>query len=209
MGIELILKGLLIGLMVSVPLGPIGLFCLQRTLNKGRKAGFYSGLGAASADAIFALVAGLGISIIIAFIKEQHVYFQAIGGAIIVLLGIKIFYTNPVRQLRMQRLNRGRLYEDFFSVFFLTISNPLSTFFFLAMFAGLNIAGSGTLNFFGIVLVVFGVFTGATTWWLILSTLVSTFRHKFRLKHIWWMNKIAGVLIFSLGLAAIFSIWIL
>jgi threonine/homoserine/homoserine lactone efflux protein len=98
MEIELFLKGLLIGFIVSVPLGAIGLLCVQRTLNKGRKSGFFSGLGAASADTIYALIAGLGISIVISFIKEQDVYFRIIAGIIIITLGISIFLKNPVRQ---------------------------------------------------------------------------------------------------------------
>ncbi len=206
MGIELFWKGIIIGLMVSIPLGPIGVLCIQRTLNKGRKAGFVSGLGAAAADTFFALVAGLGISMIIAFLKAQHVYFQVIGGAIIMYLGIHIFYTNPVKQLRLQRLNPNKLSQDFLSVFFLTVSNPMAIFFFLAMFAGVNLA-SGPMNIFFVGLVVSGVFLGSASWWFLLTTFVNIFRHRFRLKSIWWMNKVAGIIIFFLGIAAILSVW--
>ncbi len=206
MGIELFWKGIIIGLMVSIPLGPIGVLCIQRTLNKGRKAGFVSGLGAAAADTFFALIAGLGISMIIAFLKAQHVYFQVIGGAIIMYLGMHIFYTNPVKQLRLQRLNPNRLSQDFLSVFFLTVSNPMAIFFFLAMFAGVNLA-SGPMNIFFVGLVVSGVFLGSASWWFLLTTFVNIFRHRFRLKSIWWMNKVAGIVIFFLGIAAILSVW--
>jgi len=206
MGIELFMKGIIIGLMVSIPLGPIGVLCIQRTLNKGRKAGFVSGLGASAADTFFALIAGYGISMVITFIKEQHVYFQIIGGMIVMYLGIHIFFTNPVKQLRLQRLSQNKLSQDFLSVFLLTVSNPMAIFFFLAMFAGVNLAG-GPMNIFLVSLVVAGVFLGSSSWWFVLTTLVNIFRHRFRLKSIWWMNKVSGMLIFFLGIAAILSVW--
>jgi threonine/homoserine/homoserine lactone efflux protein len=206
MGIELYLKGIAIGLMVSIPLGPIGVLCIQRTLNKGRRSGFVSGLGASVADTFFALVAGYGMSMVITFIKAQHIYFQVIGGSIIMYLGIHIFFTNPVKQLRLQRMSQNKLSQDFLSVLLLTVSNPMAIFFFLAMFAGVNLA-SGPMNVFFIGLVVGGVTTGSVSWWFILTTIVNIFRHKFRLKAIWWMNKISGLLIFFLGIAAILSVW--
>jgi len=207
MWLELLLKGAVIGFMVSIPLGPIGVLCVQRTINKGRLSGFISGLGAALADTIFALVAGLGATIIIGFIEEKQVFIQIIGGIIIMYLGLHVFYSNPVRQVRMQRLNRNKLSQDFLSVFFLTITNPLAIFFFLAMFTGVNLA-SGPMRFFHLVFMVAGVLLGAACWWFMLSSFVNIFRHRFRLKNIWWMNKVAGVVIFLLGLAAILSVWI-
>ena len=209
MGIILFMKSFLIGLMVSIPLGPVGVLCIQRTLNKGRKSGFFSGLGAAAADTIYCIIAGLGISIVISFINDKHIYFQIIGGIIIILLGINIFYTNPVRQLRLQRLSRSRLYEDFLSVFILTITNPMPFFFFLAMFAGLNIANDSTLDLLRILMIVLGIFFGSAFWWFLLSSVVSFFRHRFKLKSLWWMNKIAGLITFFLGIAVILSVWFL
>jgi threonine/homoserine/homoserine lactone efflux protein len=206
MGLELFWNGFIVGLMVSIPLGPIGVLCVQRTLNKGRRSGFISGMGAAVADTIFSIVAGLGVNYIIRFIREQHIYFQIFGGLIVIFLGIHIFYTNPVRQLRLQRMNKNKLSYDFFSVFFLTITNPMAIFFFLAMFAGIHIASdfSGIFNLSSLVI---GVLAGSSAWWFLLSSFVNFWRHRFRLKIIWWMNKVAGVLIFFLGILAILSIW--
>lgn len=206
MGFELFWNGFIVGLMVSIPLGPIGVLCVQRTLNKGRKSGFISGLGAASADTIFSIIAGLGVSYVIRFVKEQHLYFQIIGGIIIIFLGIHVFYTNPVRQLRLQRMNKNKLSYDFFSVFFLTLSNPMAILLFLAMFAGIHIA-SDSPGFLNLTSLVAGVLGGSSTWWFILSSFVNFWRHRFRLKIIWWMNKVAGVIIFFLGILAILSIW--
>lgn len=208
MAFELFWKGFFVGLMVTIPLGPIGVLCIQRTLNKGRNSGFVSGMGAAIADSIFAVIAGFGINFIISFIKVYQIYFQIFGGLIVLFLGIHIFYTNPVRQLRMQRMNKNRLSHDFFSVFLLTITNPMALFVFLAMFAGIHIVGTED-NPFGLISLVAGVLSGATAWWFVLSFIVNLFRDRFRLKNIWWMNKVAGVVVFSLGILAILSIWIL
>ena len=206
MGFALFWKGVFVGLMVTIPLGPIGVLCIQRTLNKGRLSGFVSGLGAAVSDGIFAVIAGFGISYIISFIKTQHIYFQIFGGLIIIFLGIHIFYTNPVRQIRHQRMNKNKLHHDFLSVFFLTITNPLAILLFLAMFAGINVARDD-INAFGLTSLVGGVLAGAAGWWFLLSFVVSIFRERIRLRNIWWMNKVAGVIVFVLGILSILSIW--
>lgn len=201
-------KGLIVGLMVTIPLGPVGVLCIQRTLNKGRVSGFVSGLGASAADAVFAIIAGFGISYIISFVKTQHIYFQIIGGVIVLFLGIHIFYTNPVRQVRLQRMNKNKLHHDFLSVFFLTITNPLAILLFLAMFAGINISGY-EINAFGLSSLVGGVLAGSAGWWFLLSFVISIFRERIRLRNIWWMNKVAGVIVFGLGILAVLSIWFL
>lgn len=206
MGFALFWKGFIVGLMVTIPLGPIGVLCVQRTLNKGRISGFVSGLGAAFADTIFAIIAGFGVNYIISFVKNQQIYFQIIGGIIIIFLGIHIFYTNPVRQLRMARFNKKKLSQDFFSVFILTITNPMAILFFLAMFAGMNV-GEVKSGFFNLFVLVGGVLAGTSSWWFVLSSFVSFWRHRFRLKIIWWMNKLAGVIVFFIGIVAILSIW--
>jgi len=205
--IDFFWKGIIVGLMVSVPLGPIGLLCIQRTLNKGRRSGFVSGLGASAADTIFALIAGFGITYIIEFIREQHIYFQAIGGVIIIILGIHVFFTNPIQQLRMQRMSKSRLSQDFLSVFIIMITNPMAILFFLAIFAGMNVHPDKT-NLLTLIFVVSGVFAGSAAWWFLISAFVNFWRDRFRLKIIWWMNKLAGVSIFILGIASIVSIWV-
>jgi threonine/homoserine/homoserine lactone efflux protein len=207
--VSLLMKGFLVGLMVSIPLGPIGVLCVQKTLNLGRKYGFASGLGVAAADTIFALVSGLGISIMIRRIVENHEYFQIFGGAIIILLGMNVFLSNPVRQIRLKAWKRDKLYQEFLTFFFLTISNPLAIFFFLAMVAGVNLTNAGTLDLISIIMVVSGVFAGSAFWWFTLTFIIGAFRHRFSLKTIWWMNKASGITIFFLGIAAVLSACIL
>src|SRR6056297_1675240 len=100
MDILLLVKGAIVGFLASIPLGPVGVLCIQRTINKGKTSGLYSGLGAAVVDMLYAVVAVLGLSFIITFIEEQAIYFQFMGGVVLLILGIRIFYTNPVHQIR-------------------------------------------------------------------------------------------------------------
>jgi len=201
------IKGIIIGLLVSAPLGPIGIMCIQRTLNRGYMSGFVSGLGAAAADIIFAVIAGFGLTIIINFIEEKHLYFQILGGIFVLYIGYKIFNTNPVKQLKLQRLNKTRLSQDFASIFLLTISNPMAIFLFVAIMAALKVVGD-LLSFFELSILVSGIAGGAILWWFVLASIANRFRKKIRLKSIWWLNKITGSVVFLFGLVVILSVWI-
>lgn len=204
-GLEILIKGIALGFLSSIPLGPIGIICIQRTLGKGRLSGFISGLGAASADTLLAIVAGLGLSFVIAFVKEHSIIFQLVGGIIIVILGIQIFFKSPVKQFRERKSNKNKLHTDYLSVLMLTLSNPIALFIFIAVFTGLNLV-KGSHNLIFNLLVFTGIFIGASLWWFILTSFVNVYRSKFRLKNLWWLNKITGALIFIFGMLALFSI---
>lgn len=201
------IKGLIVGFLASIPLGPVGVLCIQRTINKGRFSGIISGMGAATVDSFFALVAALGLTYIINFIEEQQFFIQLVGGGVLMLLGANIFYTNPVKQIRRHRRKKNKLIEDYFSVLFLTLSNPLAVFLFVAAFAGIGMVTSSDSSLKSSMIIV-GVFAGAMGWWGALTFLIDLFRKKFRLKQLWWINKIAGVIILIFGLAAMLSVFI-
>jgi len=201
------IKGLIVGFLASIPLGPVGVLCIQRTINKGRISGVISGMGAATVDSFFALVAALGLTYIINFIEEQHFFIQLIGGGVLVFLGIKIFTTNPIKQIRRHRRKKNKLIEDYFSVLFLTLSNPLAVFLFVAAFAGIGMVTSKDSSLKSSMIVI-GVFAGAMAWWAILTFLIDLFRKRFRLKQLWWINKIAGVIIIIFGVAAMLSVFV-
>lgn len=208
MEIELFIKGLIIGISVSAPMGPIAVFCLQRTLNKGIWVGFMSGLGAAFADTFYAIIAGFGLHFVSDFIDEQQFYIRGIGGAFLILLGIKVFYTNTIKQARKKQLSKGRLIGDFFSVFLLTLSNPLTVLFFGAVFASTGIVHVKSGDY-GTLIAVIGVFIGTILWWFILSFIVNLFRNRIRLRQIWWINKVSGALIVVIGFASVVSLFFL
>jgi threonine/homoserine/homoserine lactone efflux protein len=189
-----IIDGFLIGFAASVPLGPIGVLCIQRTLHRGKLSGFVSGLGAAFSDTIYAIIAGFSISYVVAFIEEQFFWLQIFGAIILFLLGLHIFRSNPAVQLRRQRKRKNSLIQDFASTFFITISNPLAVFLFIAFFASFRAINPNT-GIWGQLILIGGVFVGAATWWLTLVSIVSLFRSALNLRRLFWINKIAGATI--------------
>lgn len=189
-----VFDGFLIGFAASVPLGPIGVLCIQRTLQRGNLSGFISGLGAAFSDTIYAIIAGFSISYVVAFIEEQFVWLQIFGASILLLLGVHIFRSNPAVQLRKQRNRKSSLLQDFGSTFLITISNPLAVFLFIAFFTSFRAINPDT-GLFGQLILIGGVFAGAATWWLTLVSIVSLFRSALNLRRLFWINKIAGAII--------------
>lgn len=202
----LLIKGIIVGLLASIPLGPIGVLCVQRTINKGRLSGFFSGMGAAAADTLFATIAGFSLSYIMEFVEFWKVEFQVGGGVLILLLGLKIFLTNPISQMRKNRRQKNKLFEDFVSVFLLTVSNPLAIFLFVALFAGVNVVTEEE-NFVHAGAILGGVLFGASLWWFTLTTFVNKFRKRFRIKQLWWINKTAGAVIMLLGVATMLEVF--
>lgn len=188
--------------MMSIPLGPIGVLIIQKTIQKGRLAGFVSGMGAAVADMFFASIAAFGLGIVINFIKAQEFYFQLVGSVFLVYVGLRIFLTNPIKQMRegVKPGKKGML-GGFLSIFFLTISNPIAVFVFVAVFAGTSVIGDHP----GLkieLLLILGVLLGGALWWYTLSTIINIFRKKFRLKQLFWINRVSGIVIAVLGFLA-------
>jgi threonine/homoserine/homoserine lactone efflux protein len=200
--VEILIKGIVLGFLSSIPLGPIGMICIQRTLGKGRWSGFVSGLGAASADTILAIVAGLGLSFVIDFVTGHMIYLKILGGLVLIFLGIRIFLKDPAKQVRLRKLNKSTHHTDYLSVLALTLTNPIAIFLFVALFTGLNLL-NGSKHSFSHYLVFPGIFIGASLWWFTLTSLVNIYRDKFRLKSLWWLNKITGGLIGIFGLTAL------
>lgn len=192
--ITLLIKGILIGMLVSIPLGPIGILVIQRTVNKSRKAGFLSGMGAAISDTLYAIVAGFSLTFIIDFIRAHEVTFQAFGAFVVLALGIHIFLKNPVTDLRKNKVRGNSHFQDMISCFLVTISNPLTVFVFIAVFTSSGVAVNLEKPYHALV-VIPGIFIGATLWWFSLSGIVGLFRHKINLRVLWWINKTAGALI--------------
>lgn len=198
-----LLKGILVGLGASVPLGPVGVLCVQRTLSKGRLSGFTSGMGAALADTIFSTFAILGLAFVLASFEANRNLFLIIGGLIVVAVGLKIYFTNPIKQIRQNRRGRQRLFEDFISVFMLTISNPGAIFLILGLFALVGLSIDRESGHWSIIMALCGVIIGATLWWFTLSSVISRYRRRFKIKQIWVINRVAGVIITVLGLISV------
>ena len=207
MWFELYIRGILIGLMASIPLGPIGVLCIQRTLSKSHKSGFVSGLGASSADTLFAAVAFFSLSVVDSFIENNMMLIKALGGICVVIVGMKIFLTNPVVQIRRNRAGKGSLWQDYLSLFLITLANPAFILIFVALFAAIGVSGDslGVVN--GLFMIA-GVFTGGSLWWFTLTFIVSLLRRRVRPRHLLWINRISGAVIVLLGAAAVLLMFV-
>ena len=207
MSLSLLWEGFVIGIAVSVPLGPLGMLCIKRTVNKNWKSGFLSGLGIATSDAIYAIVAGFSLTIIINFIRSYEIYFKILGASMVVLLGLYIFISNPAKEMQKFRQKGTSYMQDFLTAFFLTLSNPLSVFIFIAIFTSYSLVLQLS-QLFEALLIVGGIFAGGAFWWFILTGLAYLFKHKLTISTLWWANKIIGlsVILIAIGLFIYLSI---
>ena len=203
MDFHYLLKGLLIGFSIAAPVGPIGVLCIRRTLADGKAAGLLSGLGAATADALYGCVAAFGVAFISNFLVSQQTWIRIIGGLFLCYLGIKTLITKPSSEPAAAK-SRGLL-GAYASTFFLTLTNPMTILSFAAIFAGLGLAEQGT-NYASAGVLVLGVFCGSAAWWLLLSSLVGLLREKFGPKAMQWVNRISGVIILGFGIYALVSL---
>lgn len=219
MNFEILVRGLIVGLLASITLGPVGVMCIQRTLSKNRLSGFVSGLGAATADTIFAMLAYFFVALISSFIESHLQILKLIGGGCVVVVGVNFFLKNPVVQIRRNRAGKSNLWQDFASTFVLTLTNPAFILWLLVIFSAFNVgAENGAAVVDGIesaaaeasrvgrgLQMILGFLCGAAAWWLMLTMLIGLLRRRFRPRHLLWINRGAGVLITALGMAAIFS----
>ncbi|MEM2122207.1 MAG: LysE family transporter [Candidatus Bathyarchaeia archaeon] len=203
MAISFLLEGLIIGFSIAAPVGPIGVLCIRRTLAEGRASGLFSGLGAATADAIYGCIAGFGLTFISNFLISQRVWLRFIGGWFLCFLGLRTFLSKPDEQATPAKGNG--LVGSYISTFFLTITNPMTILSFAAIFAGLGVGGAGG-DYVSAAMLVLGVFIGSTLWWFILSGCVSTFRTKLNPRRLRWVNGISGIIITGFGLIALLSL---
>ncbi len=203
----LILKGMAAGFTISMPVGPVAVLCINRTLRRGRVPGFVSGAAGATADAFYALIAAFGITIVISFIQANIFGLQLIAGAIVLIFGFRVLMTNPVKDYR----NRGRepdsLFNDYLTVLPLAFANPVSLFVYLGVFSGLSLTYSGSASARALLMVP-GVIVGALMWWFSLSGLISRFRSRIKLRTLLWINRIAGSIIIAFGFVLVLMLFI-
>jgi len=197
------LRGLLIGLSIAAPVGPIGVLCIRRTLADGRWVGLATGLGAATADATYGAVAGFGITIVSSLLLGHQTGIRLIGGLFLCYLGAKTFITAPAENVTSVE-GRG-LFGAYGSALALTLTNPTTILSFAAIFAGLG-AGAGSHAAGGAALLVLGVLLGSALWWIVLTHLVSTLRAKITAPRLHWVNRVSGSILVGFGLLAFASL---
>ena len=202
MDLTFLLRGLVIGFSIAAPVGPIGVLCIRQTLAKGRLAGLVSGLGAATADAIYGCVAGLGLTFISNILINRQLWLHLAGGLFLCYLGFKIFSEKPSNRAALA--SGDSIVRIYASTFFLTLTNPMTILSFVAIFAGLGLASTAG-NMMSAGALILGVFAGSALWWLILSCGVDMLRDKFDLRGLQWVNRISGSIITGFGLFALLS----
>ncbi len=196
------IKGLIIGFSLAVPVGPIALLCIRRTLAKGRASGLMSGLGAAVADGIFGAVAGFGVAFVANFFFNHNLLVRIVGGAFLCYAGVKIFYSIP--PMSSADTSENGLLRDFASTLVLTLTNPLTLVTFAAIFAASGV-GYKDGNYFLTSIMVIGVFCGAALWWLILTGIVSIFHGRINPRGLQMVNRLSGTVIAAFGLLVLIS----
>ncbi|HEX5455409.1 MAG TPA: LysE family transporter [Stellaceae bacterium] len=197
-------KGVAIGLIIAVPVGPVGVLCVRRTIFNGRLSGFVSGLGAATADAIFGIIAGYGLTVISDALLGYQDWLRLGGAGFLLYIGAKALRNDPMLAARAQRDREGLL-ADYASAFALTITNPITILAFLAIFAGIGFTGhEATLA--GAGFLVLGVLLGSLLWWAGLAFGAGLLRLSFRSRHLVWINRGSGGILLVSGVALIGSL---
>jgi threonine/homoserine/homoserine lactone efflux protein len=204
--IEILIKGIILGLTVSMPLGPIGIILINRTIKRSMLSGFFSGLGMATADTLLAFLAGIGFTVIVSFINKERYIISVIAGLIILGVGLKVYLSNPVRDIRNREKSEKSLWRDYYSVFVLSISNPYTIFIFVAFFSGVHVNGNVRPELVPFFLIP-GVLVGTISWWFFLSYFVSRFKKNIRLRLIVRINKVAGIVIMVIGVIVLLSVF--
>lgn len=209
--IEVLMRGVAVGLASSVTVGPVAVLCIQRTLSKTRRSGLVSGLGVACADTLMAIIAYFFYAMLQSQIEQYSTVLHIGGGVLIVAVGIYIFFQKPVPQTRRNQNTVGSSWKDFASMFGITIANFVMIIPYLLAFFAMFGVGTADLEkvdmaiLWSSFLTIAGFFCGAVAWWFGLTSLISLFRRRFRPHHMKTINRIAGAIVALLGLITINS----
>ncbi len=201
----LFLEGIAVGLAIAAPVGPIGALCINRTLRHGVWVGLASGLGAACADGVYGAIAGFGVSSVAVFLLDFQDTLRLLGGAFLLVLGVRILARGPVPEASQPAWGEARLGGAFVSCFLLTLTNPTTILAFVAIFAGLGLVEVAR-DYTAAVILVLGVFLGSAFWWLALSGLVGLLRGHVTPPILLWVNRVSGAVIAGFGIGALLAL---
>lgn len=202
--VDILISGLIIGILVSAPMGPVGMLCIQRTLNKGRWAGFCTGIGAGLSDLCYCLMTGICLSMVQPFLEKNAIIIQIVGSVVLVAFASWLFNRNPAAALRKPKRSKNTFGTDIVTGFLFTASNPLILFFIIGLFGRFNfllpeyekghyIAGYSS------------IFLGTIVWWYVITFFVNKVRAHFNVRSMWLINRIIGSIILIMALYGIFG----
>lgn len=204
MEISFLVRGLVIGLSIAAQVGPLSILCMRRTLAQGQAAGFISGLGVATGDALYGSIGGFGLTFLSSFLVSQQFWLRLAGGTFLCYLGVKTWLSKPLEPVALTEKPTKRL-GLYLSTFLFTLTNPLTILSFAAIFAGLGLGSNGG-NYLAAFILITGIFLGSALWWLILTNLVNVVRTKFTPRRLQWVNRVSGLFIAGFGVLALLSI---
>lgn len=197
-----VIKGLIIGVAASAPMGPVGVLIIQRTLNKGRWYGFVTGMGAAMSDLFYAVICAVGLGLIMPFVEEHMPLLQIGGSVLLFVFGLYTYRTKPKTDLPHKAgKQKGSLIQNGLTGFLVTVGNPLILFLFLALFARFNFVTPDDRIKLGAGFI--ALFFGALGWWLGLTYLINKVRTQFDENRIWMINRTIGIIVMVVSLMSL------
>ena len=196
MDFNLFIQGIIIGLTLAVPVGPISLLCIQRSVADGPLHGILSGIGVASADSFYAAVSFLGLTIISGVIIAHQYLFRFVAGIVLIFIGIRVFLSVPA--VVSTQTGHETYLKDYLSMAAIAIANPMTLVFFLVIVPGFGIVIHGN-SILAALEFVAGVFFGSTVWWVLLCGSVGTVRTRISGDKLRVINRISGILISFFG----------
>ena len=197
-----LIRGFAIGVLISAPMGPIGMLVIQRTLNKGRWPALFTGIGASFSDLLYCLLTGFGLSFVTDFIEAHQLLLQALGSVVLAAFGVYLFRNNPARVLKTPVINGNTYWRDTVTGFLLTFSNPLILFFIIGLFARFNFL-LPEFQYYHYISGYMSILAGALTWWFLITFFVNKVRNHFNVRSLWLINRIIGGILMVMALAGI------
>jgi threonine/homoserine/homoserine lactone efflux protein len=195
--LDLLLRGVLAGLAIAIPVGPVNVLCISRTIASGRRAGLVSGLGAATADSLYGAIAAFSITVIINFLLEEIHWIRLIGGLLLISIGVVYWFKKPQS---LKESKNESTHSAFVTTLLLTLTNPTTVLSFLAVLAGLRLGQPRP--WYLTCLVVGGIFSGSMLWWFVLALIAGKLRRKFDDHAVLWMNRIGAI---AIGVFGVFT----
>ena len=193
------LKGFLVGMCASAPIGPIAILVVQKSLSKGHKAGFISGLGASVVDTLYAFIAIFALAFAQKFIEEHQNAILLVGGVVLAIVGLTMAFSDPFRKMKDDG-DSSVSPKDFGQAVAMGLSNPMAIFVMFTLFAFFGLANDAPHNW-RVTPIILSVSAGSVTYWFSMSWLLSRFRKNFRMRTILWISRITGALIVIIGIA--------
>ena len=199
-----IIKGILIGVLVSAPLGPSGVLCIQRTLSKGRLFGFVTGLGVAISDLLYAMITGFGMSFVTSFIESNQLLLQISGSLVMFGFGLYLFWNNPLKSLKSSTEEKESYVQQFATGFLLTFSNVFIIFLFIGLFARFAYIQADA-PFMMHTLSILLILIGSVLWWFVVTYLISKVKERYNIRNLFFINKITGTIILIISTVGILN----